>query len=248
MNMSFSLQLLKKRCQNIRKNIIKLSYQYGWVHLGSALSCTDILTVLYFRLMEKEDRLILSKGHAAMALYSILLKKGKLTEKQIGKLNEHPDKNLKLGIYCSTGSLGHGLAIGLGMALAGKRTFVIMSDGEMDEGSNWEAIKIATDYKIKITAIIDFNRFQAYRKITYNPEILATRLKSFGWVIKIIDGHNCEEIITALKSLANKANSAIIAKTVKGKGVPFLENKLSSHYFKLDNNSAKQALRALNKN
>lgn len=237
---------LESHCLNIRKNILRLSHEYHWGHIGSALSCADILTVLYFKVMKKTDRFILSKGHAAMTLYSVLLEKCQLTEKVIAKLGEHPDKNEKLGIWCSTGSLGHGLPIGLGMAVAGKKTFVLMSDGELDEGSNWEAIKIASDHKIDITSIIDFNGLQAYRKLPYGAQILGQRFKSFGWEVQIIDGHNCSAVIKALKFKNKNSPYAIIAKTIKGKGVPFLENQLISHYLKLDDNSLKEALKFLN--
>ncbi len=237
--------LLNNHCINIRRNVLRLSYKYHWGHIGSALSCVDILMVLYFKVMKKTDRFILSKGHAAMTLYSILLEKGQLTKKEIAKLGEHPDKNEKLGIWCSTGSLGHGLPIGLGMALAGRKTFVLLSDGEFDEGSNWEAIKIASGHKIDITAIIDFNDLQAYRKLPYGAQILAKRLKSFGWKAQIIDGHNYSAIIKALKFKHKNTPYAIIAKTIKGKGIAFLENQLESHYLKLNHNSLKEALNFL---
>ena len=214
-------------------------YESKTCHLGSNMSCIDILTVLYFKIMKSQDRFILSKGHAAAALYATLAQKGIMptelldTYCQEGGLEGHPKRNPKYGIEASTGSLGHGLSMGAGMALVRKdRIFVLLSDGECDEGSVWEAAKFASDNNLSnLVAIIDCNGWQAFKRT--NIELLAEKWRAFGWETKEINGHDYKEIEKALEKSDLNLPTVIIAHNIKGKGVPSMENKLESHYYNI---------------
>ena len=226
-------------------------------HIGSALSCVDILTVLYFKILninpqsplaENRDRFILSKGHAASALYATLALKGFFSEEILdtycqdgGKLPGHSTKGCVPGVEVSTGSLGHGLPMGVGMAIAAKndgkkyRIFVLMSDGECEEGSVWEAAMLASHHKLdNLIAIIDYNKLQAFGRTNevINLEPLTKKWAAFGWVVKEVDGYNYSDIEKAMREIPFKKNkpSIIIAHTKKGKGISFMENKLEWHY------------------
>lgn len=242
-------------------------------HLGSALSIVDLLTILYFRTMKisskktkdpHRDRFILSKGHACLALYSTLVKSGFFSEKKLlenyardgGKLGLHPDKGSMPGIEVTTGSLGHGLSVGSGLALAAKinkspyRTFVIIGDGECNEGSIWEAVMFASQQKLdNLVAILDYNHLQGFGRTeeVINLEPLADKWRDFGWQVKEIDGHNFKEIIQALDRIPFRRNkpNVVIANTIKGKGVSFLENKLESHYKRINEEELEIALSEL---
>jgi transketolase len=247
----------KKIAQEVRKEVLKMHFLSNQSHIGSALSCSDILAVLYFKIMnidskkpfiDNRDRFILSKSHAVSALYATLALKGFFSKDilktycQDGtKLPGHATRGTIAGIEASTGALGHGLPMGAGMAFAGKRdnkkhrVFVLISDGECDEGSTWEAALFAGHHKLdNLTVIVDRNRIQAFGKTeeVLNLEPLKDKWASFGWQTKEVDGHNPSEIEKSLSSLPIQKDkpSVIIANTTKGKGISFMENKVEWHY------------------
>src|SRR3989339_80508 len=243
--------------KNIRKKILKMKYESQEGHIGSALSCVDILNVLYFKILkidpkdplnEDRDRLVFSKGHAAAALYAVLSEKEFFEEKILdayckdgSKLAGHSTRGSVPGIEISAGSLGHGLPMASGMALAGKkdnknyRVFVLMSDGEMDEGTTWESALFSAHHKLdNLTVIVDYNKWQAFGRTNevLNLEPLAKKWESFGWSVKEINGHNFLEIenVLSIVPFEKVKPNVVIANTIKGKGVEFLEDKLESHY------------------
>ena len=248
---------IKKLATNIRQDILKMIYKSQSSHIGSSLSIVDLLAVLYGKKiitfdinnpsMVSRDKFILSKGHAAAALYATLanigfFKKDKLLEYGVNKsiFLAHASHYVP-GVEFSTGSLGHGLPIGCGVALAYKRkrsvnkVFIINSDGEMAEGSNWESILFASHYKLdNLTLIIDYNKLQSFGSIenTLKLEPLREKFTSFGWNVIEIDGHDYQQIEKALLSSKkfNGKPNCIIANTVKGKGISFMENKVEWHY------------------
>lgn len=243
--------------KKIRRIILDLSYKNKVGHIGSSFSIVEILTALYFNILKVDpknstnynrDRFILSKGHACTTLYATLHLKGFFDELVLnqfhndgGVLHGHPCRNLNLGIEFSTGSLGHGLGLGAGVALAAKRlkrdyfTYVLLSDGECNEGEVWETVLFAAQQKLdNLVAIIDYNKIQAFGLVSevMNLEPLGEKFKAFGWSTVEINGHDFNEIITALSDLPKELNKplAVIAHTTKGKGVSFMENELAWHY------------------
>ena len=225
-------------------------------HLASSLSCIDIISVLYFSILNlsnknknniNRDRFILSKGHAATALYGALNYKGIISNNKIKNytkkgslLEEHPNPKLS-GVEAATGSLGHGLSIANGLALGAKlrnkdfKIFVLMSDGECNEGSVWEACLFGAANKLNnLIAIVDYNKWQATGKTKdiLNLGSLTAKFKSFGWNTYEIDGHNHKQILTKLKLAKSntKSPSVIIANTIKGKGISFMEDNNNWHY------------------
>ena len=240
----------------MRCKILDMDYRAKVAHLASALSVVDILATLYWRILKidpkhkknpERDRFILSKGHAAMALYSALALKGFIPEEMLdtfGKpgtaLAEHPDANIA-GVETATGSLGHGLSVGVGMALAAKiqgikyRVYVLISDGECNEGSVWEAAMFAPAHKLEnIAAIIDFNKWQATARSTETLalEPLKEKWESFGWSVYEINGHDIKQIFEVLNNVPDSSGKpvAVIANTIKGKGVSFMEDDNNWHY------------------
>lgn len=242
----------------IREEIVEMSHTADAMHLGSSLSCVDIFVVLYQGgclnidpkdpHYESRDRVILSKGHASMTFYTVLADTGffskdllKTFNKTGSHLTEHPNLGALPGIEATTGSLGHGLSMGLGMALAGRirqlpfKVFVIMSDGECNEGSVWEAAMLAPAQKIEnLVVIIDFNRWQATGRseeiMALNP--LKEKWESFGWSAYDVDGHDISSLIKILSAIPDGSGKpiAIIAHTIKGKGVSFMEDDNNWHY------------------
>ena len=240
-----------KKLKEIKQTIIRLVHKAGVSHVGAALSVVDILYLLYFKIAHVDntpdrDVIILSKGHASAALYSVLYHKGLLSKEMLeryaldrGSLPCHIDKEKSVYFEASTGSLGHGLSIGLGMALAKRidgqkgRIFVISGDGEMNEGSVWEAVEYAAAQHLSnLVLVVDFNQLQAFgtTQEVIAQTNLSQRLESFGFEAKEIDGHNFEQIEKALTYIPHDKPLAIIAHTVKGKGVSFMENRLEWHY------------------
>jgi transketolase len=225
-------------------------------HIGGALSMTDLLAVLYSCILDirpdepewlQRDRFILSKGHSCTSLYATLALKGFFPADELlsygkdgSRLMSHISHKVP-GVEFSTGSLGHGLPFGCGKALAAKRrgykwrTFVLLSDGELDEGSNWEAILFAPQHRLdNLTAIIDYNKIQSLGAVSEVLELdpLADKFRAFRWSVREIDGHDHDSIREALASVPFDQGkpSCVIAHTVKGKGVDFMENSLKWHY------------------
>ena len=241
-----------KIANQIRYKVCEMSHEANAAHLGSSLSCIDILVSIFFGKIFKfnknkieSDKFILSKGHAAAALYSILAKKNYFTENKLkiyGKNNsyyeEHPNIKVK-GVISSTGSLGHGLSFGAGISLGEKirrknfKTIVLMSDGECNEGSVWEAAGFASAQNLKnLIVIIDYNKWQATgRTKSIVGGNLIKKWNSFGWKTFEIKGHNIIKILQTLKK-AKKSHKpvAIIANTIKGKGIKFMEDDNNWHY------------------
>ena len=252
------IKTLEKTSKNIRINIIQMIHEAQSGHPGGSLSCVDILNVLYSKVMqhfpegklnpnfEKRDRFILAKGHASATLYAILAecgyfdKKELLTFRKLGsKLQGHPCSSELPCIEVSTGSLGQGLSISCGIALGLKldkidsSVFVLIGDGELEEGSVWEGIMSAAHHNLdNLIAIIDRNKLQIDGSTELIKSIgnISAKLEAFGWNTIEIDGHNYNEIYTALqKAKLSKKPFAIIANTIKGKGVSFMENNAGWH-------------------
>jgi len=248
---------IKQSADLIRKDCIWMSTRAGTGHLGPALSLAEILATLYKSVLKVDpqnpkwpdrDRLILSKGHGCLALYSILSQTGFFERKLLGDfctkydtmLPGHPEIKLP-GVEANTGSLGHGIALGVGMALAARmdkkeyRVFVITGDGELQEGSNWEAAMTAAYYGLdNLIVIVDRNMLQLgdFTENITRLEPLAEKWKSFGWGVEVIDGHDIEKLLTAFNKIpfVKGQPSVIIANTVKGKGLKIAENKIDWHY------------------
>jgi transketolase len=235
----------------IRKKIIYLSYKAKTAHLASSLSCVDIIVVIYEKFLKfnenkKENNIfILSKGHAATALYSILNYKKIITDKLFESyskkdsiLEEHPTHNIP-GVSVTTGSLGHGLSVGCGIALGFKikklknKVYVLLSDGECNEGSVWEAVLFASSNKLNnLIVIVDYNKWQATGKTKniLNLGDLKKKFQTFGFNSRDVNGHNFNQIIKNLKNTSLKKPLVIIAHTIKGKGVTFMEDDNNWHY------------------
>jgi len=249
----------------IRKNILHIANLAGSPHIGSALSCTDILTTLYFDVLnlsdyENRDLFILSKAHSAMTLYATLYEKNFLTKEEFegyyqngGTLPAHTDKNTNPYIEISAGSLGHGLPIALGMAhslklsQSDRKVFVLMGDGESQEGSVWEAAMLAPHLKLdNLIVFIDRNDLQGYGRaselLSYEP--IDEKFRAFNWEVLRIDGHNHQAIIDAVAVQTDKPKM-IICDTIKGKGVSFMEDELKWHYFIVTDEIKQKALVAL---
>ncbi len=268
-------ELVEGLCQKaklLRREILIMTTQAGSGHPGGSLSSIDIMTALYFHQMKVDpenpsmpdrDRFVLSKGHSCPALYAVLAElnffpKSKLsTLRKFGSiLQGHPDMNLTPGIEMSTGSLGQGLSAACGMALAGKldakdyRVYCLLGDGESDEGSVWEAAMAGAHYGLdNLTAITDRNGLQidGTTECIMCLEPLADKWRSFGWNVIEIDGHDMRQILNAL-DLASEVKgrpTMIMAKTVKGKGVSFMENKLEYHGKALTEEELSRALEEL---
>ena len=264
---------LEKQARVVRKGIIETAYSCGRLtHPAPALSCADICTALYYGFMdvdpkdpEKEDRdrLILSKGHACLVLYSILSDMGYFpkeylpTLRHIGsKLQGHPVYGKTPGIDMTSGSLGNGLGIGLGMAYylkhQGKKSkvFVILGDGEMNEGTLWEAINIAPVLKAdNLIAIVDQNYFQSCGSTEdISPmQNMADRWRAFGWNVLEINGHDMSDIVSKLQMAVNHRGTptCIVAQTVKGKGVSFMEHDKSWHQKAVSKEQYEMAMKEL---
>ena len=267
--------VLSKTALTIRRDIIKMLGIAGSGHPGGSLSCTDILTLLYFHHLRHDaknpkwpdrDRLIFSKGHGCPALYSALARAGYfdpkllLTLRQLGSpLQGHPDVRRLPGIEASTGSLGQGLSVGIGCALAARfdkkdfKTYAIISDGELNEGQIWEAAAFAAHHKLSnLITILDYNKYQlsGATKDILDMEPVADKWRAFGWETKEIDGHDLREISEAI-DWARSAVSApriIIAHTVKGKGVSFMENNNNFHGVANTKDETARALKELGEN
>ena len=257
-------------CKSIRRDVAKMMHKSYSSHIGGCYSVTEILVTLYFEILNidpknprKDDRdiLLLSKAHSSPTLYAILSKRGFFPKEILdtyyqdgGQLPGHLDKEAVPGIEFSFGSLGHGLSVGVGMALANKRMnnpgriFVILGDGECNEGSVWEAAMFAPHHKLSnLTAVIDYNKIQSFGATNevINQEPIFDKWKSFGWKVLEIDGHDHHALLDAFNSPHENLPKMIIAHTVKGKGVSFMENSLDWHYKSPNDEQLKLALKEL---
>lgn len=223
------VKLLSEEQKKIRRRILEISYQSEFSHLGSCLSAVDSIDAVY-RVKKKNEKFVLSNGHAGVALYVILEKYGLIKDPDILKnLHVHPDRNEDLGIHVSTGSLGQGLPIALGIALAdrSKNVYCMISDGECPEGSVWEALRVAKEQRVSnLKVILNANGWGAYDPIAIKP--LTGRFKGFGWAVKKVNGHNIEVVKTALKFKRKNKPLVIIAETTVNQ-LPFLKGQ-DAHY------------------
>ncbi|KMY66135.1 transketolase [Desulfocarbo indianensis] len=263
---------LVELARQARVDVLKMLNRAGSGHTGGSLSAVDILVALFFGHMRLKaddpcwrmrDRFVLSKGHAAPALYAVLAKLGYLrpddlmTLRQVNScLQGHPDAKMCTGVECSTGSLGQGLGMALGLALGmrldklSSRVYALLGDGEMQEGMVWEAAMAAAHYRAaNLTAICDNNGLQIDGRVAevMNVEPLGAKWRAFGWNALEVDGHDMEAIVSALQTAAahEAGPSIIIARTVKGKGVSLFENRASSHGVAPSDHELKVALREL---
>lgn len=266
-------QELAQIARGLRLVALEAMYRCGSGHPGSAFSTLDVLTALYFGGILKydptrsdwseRDYFLLSNGHAAPALYAVLAKAGYFSVDELFKLRElgsgaqgHPHRGSLSGVEISSGSLGQGLSVGIGLASAAKtrkteqEVFVMQSDGEQEEGSTWEAVMLAPKLKLdNLITIIDKNGMQidgATMAVMPNLDPLADKYRAFGWAVREIDGHNFAEIIPAFKEKQEAGKPlAIIAKTVRGKGVSFMENSPHWHAGKISEEQYEQAKKEL---
>jgi len=247
---------LKQTAREIRKDILIMLNRAGSGHPGGSLSIVEILTALYFKIMnvdpykpewEKRDRLVLSKGHAAPVLYAVLAKKGYFPPEEMYRLRKldsplqgHPDMKKVPGVEISTGSLGQGLSVANGMALAARadgedwRTFAIVGDGEIQEGQIWEAAMTAAHYRLgNLTAFLDYNHLQIDGRVedVMCPSPVAEKWKAFGWEVLEIDGHDYNSILEAINKSRQSPEqpTMIVTHTVKGKGISYMEGEAGWH-------------------
>ncbi len=269
---STSIDELKAQAKQIRRHIVAMTAAAASGHPGGSLSCTEILTALYFGLLNHDpknpkspdrDRFILSKGHASPALYAALGESGYFDPKTLtdfrklgSPLQGHPDMRKLPGVEASTGSLGQGLSIGIGHAMARKMdskeyyTYVVMSDGEMNEGQTWEAAAMAAHHKVDhLIAVLDYNKYQLddSTKEICDMEPMVDKWKSFNWDVQEIDGHDFEQILPAIQNAQKVKDkpAIIIAHTVKGKGISFMESNNHFHGVAPTADETKKALEEL---
>ena len=265
--------MIKKLANNIRKHAVNMTSTGGSSHIGSILSIADILAVLYGSVLnyktdnpkwQSRDRFILSKGHAGAGVYAVLAESGFMS---VDKLKTHYKNGSDLsghvshkgipGVEFSTGSLGHGLPVAAGMALAAKinedehTVYVLMSDGECDEGSNWEAALFAPHHKLdNLIVIIDRNKLQSIHSTeeTLGLEPFVDKWQAFGWNVVDVDGHDHEQLISACNSKMVGKPLCIMANTTKGKGISFMENQVLWHYRSPQGKEYEAAIKELEKN
>lgn len=260
-------QSLRERAATLRRHILKMASNDQLIHLGGSMSIADLMAALFFHFLEVEgknrarDHFILSKGHAVHALHACLAELGKIEASEFSSLGRlgtrlagHPSIKAPL-VEFATGSLGHGLSVGIGIALAeklngqGSRTVVLMGDGELQEGSVWEAALCAPRFGLEnLLAIVDCNGWQAAGKVDdilpLHP--LKEKWRSFRWNTRVIDGHDMGAIVRALKRFpAERGPTVILANTVKGKGVPAVEGTVRAHFTSLAGNEVEAALARL---
>ena len=253
--------------RRIRARVVRMAHDGRTPHVGSALSCVDLLVALYFARMKNDpenpldparDRFVLGKGHGCMAHYAVLAERGFFPVQVLneyaqegGRLAEHPSRNCVPGVEVAAGSLGHGPPIAAGMARAAKmrgeghRVFALLSDGECYEGSVWEAAVFAAVNRLdNLVCLIDFNRWSAMSRTDTALEPLAVKWTAFGWAALEVDGHNPREILSAMEEIPAAAGrpTAIVARTVKGKGVSFMEDDLEWHYRPPNDEDLRRAL------
>ncbi|MDQ6670572.1 MAG: transketolase [Chloroflexota bacterium] len=260
---AFDLDASRERCARMRRRILEVSQGISAIHIGGAFSCLEVVDTIYFSLKRATDTFVLSKGHGSAAQYVALEELGVLSHadletlcKPTGRLGTHPDYGLP-GIEASTGSLGHGLGIAMGMALADRlneldRTvYVVMSDGELQEGSVWEAMMLAPTLRLtNLVAFVDNNDMQSFghtSKTHPNFYPVLDKARAFGWEAVEIDGHDQTAIYAAVSARRASAPLMVIARTTKGKGVSYMENVPMWHYRSPSPAEYEQALSELSK-
>lgn len=250
---SGSVRELQRACCSAKQLLLDLHYNARSGHVGSALSCAEILTFLKFHCCTPQDQIILSKGHAASALYSVLATAGDIDERELREkyyrdgtlFSAHPPPNKLPHIPFATGSLGHGPGIAAGLALGSRllgnrdeRVFCVLSDGELNEGSVWEALAFAAHHKLSnLVFLIDLNKIQGFgrTKDVFNMEPLADKLRSFGVAVAEADGHDFESLVSSYSFVSAEgrdlgAPSAVVAMTTKGRGLANLADTVDCHY------------------
>ena len=260
----FDVRASTARCKRFRRRILDISQTVPALHIAPAFSCLEIVDTIYFGLMrhaQPADTFILSKGHGAMAQYCVLEERGVLSSEEVsqsgrdgGRLGMHPDLGIP-GIEASTGSLGHGLPIALGMAIADKTlvcdrsVYVVMSDGELEEGSVWEALLLAPSFRLnRLVVIVDLNDFQSLGQISkIHPNFypMLDKLAAFGWETLQVDGHDQQAIYDAVLNRASVRPFILLAKTTKGKGVSYMEGVPMWHYRSPNAAEYQQAIREI---
>jgi transketolase len=270
--MTLDFEALRQAAWRVRRHSIEMTHTAKSAHVGSSLSVAELLVVLYNSVLRvnpddpewpERDRFILSKGHACAAYYAVLAERGFFPSDWLdtfyqngSRLAGHATSGGVPGIEVSTGSLGHGLSIAAGMALAAKRdgqlqrVFCLLSDGECDEGSTWEPILFARQHKLdNLIAIVDYNKIQSLGSVkeVLDLEPFADKWTAFGWGVREADGHDVQAIQGALSQVPFEADrpSCVIAHTVKGKGISFMENKLLWHYRTPQGDEYEAAIREL---
>jgi transketolase len=243
-----------------RARLLKMHFESGVGHIGGNLSCLDSLLVLYHRILNEQDRFILSKGHAAGALYTALWSIGHLTDEDLKtfhkegtRLSGHPSPHFGKNVPFATGSLGHGFSLAAGLALSKKirsekgRVYCLTSDGEGQEGSSWEALIFTVKQNLEaVTLMVDWNGLQGFGDTMSVAGMgsLQSRFEAFGLPTQVVDGHDFDAIEKAL-AMPIKGPRAILLKTVKGHGVSFMENRMEWHYLPMTEGQYQQALREL---
>lgn len=258
----------EEAARSIRRTVLDMVHHAGTSHVGTCFSMVDVLAVLYGRILRydpdrpddpRRDRVVLSKGHGAAAMYATLAEAGFFPKKELeaycedgSDLAGHITHHGVPGVEASSGSLGHGLSMAAGMALADKRdgldrrTIAILSDGEMDEGSTWEPILFGPHHDLdNLVAIVDYNKIQSFGRVedVLDLDPLAEKWASFNWAVTEVDGHNHDELEEVLGDLPLEEGkpTALVAHTVKGKGVSFMEDDLGWHYFSPDDEQYERA-------
>jgi transketolase len=263
--------LVREKARRIRRNALTMAFEARQGHPGGDMSASDVLAAIYFGVMRYDpaaprdpgrDRFVMSKGHASASLYATLAEAGFIPAdmlatymKPMSLLNGHPNRNYVPGVEANTGPLGHGLPIAVGIATAGQidkaafRTFVIVGDGELQEGSNWEAAMTAGNRKlVNLTIVVDRNRLQQGATVaeTNDLEPLADKWRAFGWDVSEVDGHDHGALLAVLeKDPGRQRPLCIIAHTIKGRGVSFMENQVSWHHGVMNRTQYDQAMSEL---
>lgn len=270
--MKYGIEEMKRVAKEIRRDIVRMTNAAGSGHPGGSLSSVEILTALYFNVMKNDpknpnfegrDRFILSKGHACPVLYSAMARRGYFPVEELmslrklgSRLQGHPDRKKLTGLEISCGSLGQGLSIAAGMAIGLKmdgkpqRVYCLMGDGELQEGQVWEAAMTASHYKLdNLCGIVDVNRLQidGWTKDIMGLEPLADKWKAFGWNVVEVNGHDLEKVLDAFEGAkkVKEKPTIILAKTIKGKGVSFMENQAEWHGKAPNDEELKVALKDL---
>ena len=270
------IKYLEKMAHQIREDLIGMFQGAGRGHIGGSLSIVEVLVALYFHIMKVDpknpkwpdrDRLVLSKGHAAATWYAVLAERGFFSKDLLftqyikinGLLQEHSEMRKIPGIDMSSGSLGQGLSVALGMSLAARLTnknykvYTIMGDGEIQEGQVWEALMACSHYKVNnLIAIVDYNKLQVSDSVNkvINIEPLVKKFEAFGWNTLEIDGNNMAQVVKTLQKAKNNSSYSpivIISHTIKGKGIPFIEGKVEWHSHNFSEEEYQKAKRELKK-